>query len=247
MFILAGLGHNTDEIPIGVLKYIKESDMVFLEAYTNVIEGDILKYLESIRKDIEIVDRRFVEEELDKIIIKNIDKKIMLLVLGNPLFATTHSYFLKFCKENRIDFKVILAPSVFDEVGKTGLFLYKFGRTVSIPFHEAESFFDDILTNYRNNMHTLVLLDLDPINNKYLSVRDALKRILDLDKRKGTNIFNEDKKIVVCSNLGRKNERILYLSIKEALDLDIDPPVCIVIPGRLNEIEEEMIRCMTSY
>jgi len=246
MFILAGLGHNIEEIPLGVLKYLKESDLVFLEAYTNVIERDILEHLESIRKDIKIVDRKFVEEELDKVILENVDKKIMLLVLGNPLFATTHSYFLKFCKENGIDFKVIIAPSIFDEIGKTGLFLYKFGRTVSIPFHEAESFFDDILTNYKNNMHTLVLLDLDPINNRYLSVRDALKRILELDKEKGTNVFDENKKIVICSNLGRKNEKILYLSIKEALDLDIDPPVCIVIPGRLNEIEEEILKCMTS-
>jgi len=246
MFILAGLGHNTEEIPIGVLKYLKEVDLVFLEGYTNIIEEDMLEYLRSIREDIKIVDRRFVEEELEKIIIENRDKKIMLLISGNPLFATTHLYFLKFCKENGVDFKVILAPSVFDEIGKTGLFLYKFGRTVSIPFHEAESFFDDILTNYKNSMHTLVLLDLDPINNKYLSVKEAVKRILDLDKKKGTNIFSEDKKIIICSNLGRKNEKILYITIKEALNLDIDPPVCIIIPGRLNEIEEEILRCMTS-
>jgi len=246
MFILAGLGHNTEEIPIGVLKYLKEADLVFLEGYTNLIGEDVLEYLRSIREDIRIVDRKFVEEELEKIIIENRNKKIMLLISGNPLFATTHSYFLKFCKENRIDFKVILAPSVFDEVGKTGLFLYKFGRIVSIPFHEAESFFDDILINYKDNMHTLVLLDLDPISNKYLSVKEAVKRILDLDKRKGTNIFSEDKKIIICSNLGRKNEKILYITIKEALNLDVDPPVCIIIPGRLNEIEEEILRCMTS-
>jgi len=246
MLILAGLGHNTEEIPIGVLKYLKEVDLVFLEGYTNLIEEDMLKYLKSIREDIRVVDRRFVEEELEKIIIKNKDKKIMLLVSGSPLFATTHSYFLKFCKENGIDFKVILAPSVFDEVGKTGLSLYKFGRIVSIPFHEAESFFDDILTNYKNNMHTLVLLDLDPISNKYLSVKEALRRILELDKKRRINIFNEDKKIIICSNLGRKNEKILYITIKEALNLDIDLPACIIIPGRLNEIEEEILRCMTN-
>jgi len=246
MFILAGLGHSTDEIPLGVLKYLKEVDYVFLEGYTNVIGEGMIKYLRNIRSDIKVVDRKFVEEELENFIIKNKDKKIMLLVSGNPLFATTHTYFLKFCKENGIDFKVIVAPSVFDEVGRTGLSLYKFGRIVSIPFHEAESFFDDILMNYKNGLHTLILLDLDPINNKYLGVKDALKRILELEKKKNVKILTDDKKIVICSNLGRDNEKIFYISVKDALNLDVDPPACIIIPGGLSEIEEEILRCMTN-
>jgi len=247
MFILAGLGHNVDEIPIGVIKYLKEADYVFLEGYTNFIGEDILKYLRSFREDIRIVGREFVEEELENFIIKNRDKKIMLLVSGNPLFATTHSYFLKFCKENGIDFKVIIAPSIFDEVGKIGLSLYKFGRIVSIPFHKAESFFDDILTNYRNNMHTLILLDIDPINNRYLSVRDALGRILEIEEKRNVRILTDDKKIIICSNLGRDNEKIFYISIKDALNLDVGPPICIIIPGKLSEMEEETLRCMTNY
>lgn len=42
--------------------------------------------------------------------------------------------------------------------------LYRFGHTVSIPFFtenwEPTSWFDKMLVNYENNMHTLCLLDI---------------------------------------------------------------------------------------
>jgi len=247
MFILGGIGHNREEIPIGIVEKIKEVDYVFLEGYTNFIDEDTLRYLRSLREDIVIVDRNFVEGELEDFILKNKDRKIMLLVSGNPLFATTHAYFLKFCKDNNIDFKVIGSSSIFDEVGKTGLFLYKFGKIVSIPFHESESFFEDIIINYKNGMHTLILLDLDPISGRYLDLREALNRIINLDRLKNTNMFSDKTEIVLCSNLGREGEKIIYTDIRNAMKLDLNPPICIIIPGRLNEIEKEILKCMTSY
>ncbi|MFH7903165.1 MAG: diphthine synthase [Candidatus Aenigmatarchaeota archaeon] len=247
MFILAGIGQNKEEIPVGVVSEIKNADFVFLEYYTNIIDKETLDYLFNINKNITLVNRKFVEEELEKIIISNPKKKIILLVSGSPLFATTHAYFLKLCKEKNIDFKVINAASIFDEIGKTGLFLYKFGKTVSIPFHEAESFFDDIIKNYKNGYHTLILLDLDPETGKYLSLRDAIEKIVSISKKRKLEIFQEDFKIIVCSNLGRKNEKILYITISEALNLDLEPPICIIIPSNLNNIEKEILECMKNY
>jgi diphthine synthase len=168
-----------------------------------------------------------------------------LIVSGNPLFATTHVYFIKLCKENKIDYKIINGPSIFDEIGKTGLFLYKFGRTVSIPFHESEDFYEYIVKNYRNNLHTLILLDLDPKNNKFLNHKEALKRLLEIDKRR-EKIFNEDFKIILCSRINRNGEKIYYKTIKELIEIDVDPPVCIIIPSNLNKLEEEFLLCMIS-
>ncbi|MEM1688016.1 MAG: diphthine synthase [Nanopusillaceae archaeon] len=247
MFVLAGIGQNKEEVPVGVINEIKSADLVFLEYYTNFVDEETINFLLSINKNIKIVNRKFVEEELEKIIISNFNKKIVLIVSGSPLFATTHAYFLKICKENKIDFKVINAASIFDEIGKTGLFLYKFGKTVSIPFHEAESFFDEIVKNYKSGLHTLVLLDLDPENKKYLSLKEAIERIINIDKKKNLGIFLEDFKIIVCSSLGRKNEKIFYLKIKEALNLDLPPPICIIIPSNLNNIEIEILECMKNY
>ncbi|BFI73605.1 diphthine synthase [Nanoarchaeota archaeon] len=244
MFILSGVGQNIDEIPEGLIKEIKDADFIFLEYYTNFFDEETLNYLKSINNKIELVSREFVENNLENIILNNKDKKIVLIVSGNPLFATTHFYFIKLCKENKIEYKIINGPSIFDEIGKTGLFLYKFGRIVSIPFHESEEFYDYILNNYKSNLHTLILLDLDPKNNKFLDHKTALKRLLEIDKKR-EKIFNEKFKVVVCSNLNRKNEKIYYKSIEELMNINIDPPLCIVIPSNLNKLEEEFLLCMT--
>ncbi|MFP3167236.1 MAG: diphthine synthase [Candidatus Nanopusillus sp.] len=245
MFILSGLGQNKDEIPYGLIEEIKSADLIFLEYYTNFIDEETKEFLLNIRKDINIVDRNFVELELEKIILNNKDKKIILITSGNPLFATTHMYFIELCKKNNIEFKIINSSSIFDEIGKIGLFLYKFGRTVSISFHESTEFYDYIIRNYKNNLHTLVLLDLDPINNKYLDHKEAIKRLLEIDNKR-EKIFNENFKLIVCSNLNRKNEKIYYKEIKELLNINLDPPLCIIIPSNLNKIELEFLLCMIS-
>ncbi|MGC9133023.1 MAG: diphthine synthase [Nanopusillaceae archaeon] len=243
MFILAGVGQNKEEIPIGLIEEIKDADFIFLEYYTNFIDNEIIEYLKKINKNIKLVDRNFVENELEKIILENKNKKIILIVSGNPLFATTHTYFIKLCKENKIDYKIINGPSIFDEIGKLGLFLYKFGRTVSIPFHQSEDFYEYIVKNYKNNLHTLVLLDLDPKNNKFLDHKEALKRLLEIDKRE-EKIFNENFKIILCSKINRSGEKIYYKTIKELMEIDVEPPICIIIPSNLNKLEEEFLLCM---
>ncbi|MGC9079365.1 MAG: diphthine synthase [Nanopusillaceae archaeon] len=245
MFVLSGVGQNVDEIPIGLLEELKDADLVYLEYYTNFFDEEIIDYLKNIREDIEIVDREFVENRLEKIILENKNKKIVLIVSGNPLFATTHFYFIKLCKENRIKYKIISSSSIFDEIGRTGLFLYKFGKTVSISFHYSEEFYDSLMTNYKSGLHTLILLDLDPVNKRFLSHKEALTRLLEIDKKK-EKMFNEKTKVIVCSNLGRKNERIYYKEIGELLNLEIEPPICIIVPSNLNKIEEEFLLCMTS-
>ncbi|BBL45400.1 diphthine synthase [Nanobdella aerobiophila] len=243
MFILSGIGNNIDEIPIGLINNIKDADLVFLEYYTNFVDNSILKYLLNINSNIKLIDRDFVEYKLENIILNNKDKKIILIVSGNPLFATTHFYFIELCKKNNINFKIINSASVFDEVGKTGLFLYKFGRIISVPFHESTDFYDNIINNYRNNLHTLLLLDLDPKNNIYLDHKEAIRKIMNLDKNR---VFNEDFKLIVCSKLNRDGEKIYYDSIRNLMNMNIEPPLCIIIPSNLNKIEEDFLSCMIS-
>ena len=71
-------------------------------------------------------------------------------------------------------------------IAETGLQLYKFGKTASIPFwtenHKPESFFDYLEQNQSIGAHTLCLLDLDPENGKFLSLSSAIARILEISK-----------------------------------------------------------------
>ena len=61
-------------------------------------------------------------------------KKLALLVIGDPLSATTHFEIISECKKRDITYEIIHSVSVLTAVAETGLSLYKFGKTVSIPF-----------------------------------------------------------------------------------------------------------------
>ena len=71
--------------------------------------------------------------------------------------------------------------------------LYKFGKTLSVTFwsenYKPESFYDYIEQNQNINAHTLMLLDLDPINNKFLSIREALEQILSISKKENLSLM----------------------------------------------------------
>ncbi|MEM1684240.1 MAG: hypothetical protein QXD60_00590, partial [Nanopusillaceae archaeon] len=61
MFVLAGIGQNKEEVPVGVINEIKSADLVFLEYYTNFVDEETINFLLSINKNIKIVNRKFVE------------------------------------------------------------------------------------------------------------------------------------------------------------------------------------------
>jgi diphthine methyl ester synthase len=59
---------------------------------------------------------------------------IALLVVGDPLSATTHTDLVLRCVSNQIPYTVIHNTSILTAIGMTGLSLYKFTPTLSIPF-----------------------------------------------------------------------------------------------------------------
>lgn len=247
MFVLAGLGQKPEDIPIGVIKYIKKANYVFLEYYTNVPNRKIERFLSKFRKDIKIVFRDFVENKLEEFLLKHKNELTVLLVFGNPLFATTHISLLSFCKEHKIKVKVIGASSVYDYLAKTGLFIYKFGKIASISFHKSKTPYDILKYNYMIGAHTLFLLDIDPENGRHMTVNEALIRLLELEEEEKADIINVNSKVIICEKLGSENERIYYVSIKKALDMIFSYPACIIFPAELNPIEKENLKCMSYY
>lgn len=66
--------------------------------------------------------------------------------------------------EEGIPYKILHNASIMTAVGCSGLQLYNFGITVTVPFWDEfgkpESFFDNIERNFLNGFHTLCLLDI---------------------------------------------------------------------------------------
>ena len=161
---------------------------------------------------------------------------IGILVFGDCLSATTHISLLNEAIDKKIGVKIFHSSSILTAVAETGLNLYNFGKVSSLPFNRENinSVIENIKLNLKNNLHSLVLLDLDPINNIYVSINDAL---LYLEK----NGFKE--KVVACCQLGF-NSDIKYGSIKDLNKIKFDKfPQCLIVPARkLHFVEEEYLK-----
>ena len=237
MLYLIGLGLNDEkDISLKGLEAIKKCKFVYLESYTSKLNVDLKKLEILYGKKIIIADRTLVENSND--IINNSKKyNVALLIIGDVFGATTHINFVIECKKNNIEFKIIHNASVLTAVGEIGLELYKFGKTTSIPFNnkDVKTTMEVIKQNQKNDLHTLVLLDLDPLNNKFMNAREAIKYLLD-------NGFNKSNKIVVCSQLGGDSE-IVYSDVTTLINHDFNKyPQSVIVPSKkLHFVEEEAL------
>ncbi|MCH8067563.1 MAG: diphthine synthase, partial [Nanoarchaeota archaeon] len=177
-----GIGLNDEkDISIKGLELVKKADFVYLENYTAKINCNI-SYLEQLYgKKIILADRKLVEMDAEKTILREAKaKEVAFLVVGDAFSATTHMDLFLRAKKLGIKTKVIHNASVFTAIAVTGLQLYNFGKTVSIPFlnDNIETPYDALKLNQKDNLHTLFLLDVKENSNDSLSVTDALRYLL---------------------------------------------------------------------
>jgi len=242
MLYMIGIGlGNEKDITLNQLDILKNSDLIYLECYTSMINFNIKDLEILINKNIILADRNLVENSND-IIDNSISKNVCFLVKGDVFSATTHSDLFLRAKSKNIKVKILHNASIINAVSDSGLSLYKFGKISSIPFDNKniETPYEILLEN--RDMHTLFLLDLDVFKNKYMNFKEALVYLLRLEKEKNNNLVNEDTYVVVCAALGTADGVIKYGKISDLLKLSIEIyPQCIIIPGKLHFIEEEML------
>ena len=242
MLYMIGIGlGNEKDITLNQLDILKNSDLIYLECYTSMINFNIKDLEILINKNIILADRNLVENSND-IIDNSISKNVCFLVKGDVFSATTHSDLFLRAKSKNIKVKILHNASIINAVSDSGLSLYKFGKISSIPFDNKniETPYEILLEN--RDMHTLFLLELDVFKNKYMNFKEALVYLLRLEKEKNNNLVNEDTYVVVCAALGTADGVIKYGKISDLLKLSIEIyPQCIIIPGKLHFIEEEML------
>ena len=228
MLKLIGIGLKLKDITLEALEEIKSSDIVYLEGYTS--SGASLSELEELTGK-KIIKLKRDDVESDRLANEGKKKNIALLVYGDVFSATTHlSLIGDALKEN---IKIVNGISVFTAAGRTGLSLYNFGKTISIPFSLVKSPVNGIKENLKIGLHTLLLLDLDTENNKFLNAVSALKYLRE-------NKIN--CKIVVCCALGNENEKIVYGKIDDLIKMKFNIfPVCLIVPGKMHFMEEEYL------
>ena len=165
--ILIGMGPGgVSGMTVAAVDAAKNADYRRYEAYTALWSDEDLAELESEIGDIQRVMRPEVEDPVELLqLAKN--ETVALLVVGDPLQATTHVDLQLQAREAGVECTVIHGISITGLVtGSIGLSNYRFGRqtTLTYPYGGwiATSPLEVIALNRIQGLHTLALLDLDP-------------------------------------------------------------------------------------
>ena len=239
MLYLIGTGlEDEKDLSLRSLEIMSKAEHIFAEFYTCPVNFDKKKIESVIEKSIKILDRKGVEESSWILDAAKLGKTVFL-VGGDPLAATTHTEIVKEARESGVKVKIIHSSSVFSAVAECGLHLYKFGKTVSIPFPKEGYFPNSPYYNIKDNrdakLHTLVLLDIG------MSANEGIELMLKLEDDEGKGLFSKKDKIIVCAHLG-ENSCIKYSTMADLMKRDFGGGShCIVIPGELHFQEEEFI------
>ena len=185
--VLIGIGMGAiDGMTVEAVQRMKDADYRFLEAYTAKWLDEDVRRLEDLVGPIELIMRPEVENP-EKILALAKKSVVALLVIGDPLQATTHIDLQLRADAVAIPCHIVHGISITTLVtGAVGLSNYRFGRqtTLTYPYGEwiVTSPLEVIAINRALNMHTLVLFDLDPTgsgtgNQKPMQPRDAINSI----------------------------------------------------------------------
>jgi len=232
---MIGIGLNDEkDISVKGLETVRKCDFVYLENYTSRLNCSIKDLEKLYNRKIILADRNLVEKRADEIVKKAKSKDVAFLVIGDVFSATTHTDLFLRAKKEKVKIEIIHNASVISAVGITGLEIYKFGKITSIPFENKEitSPVEVFKNNYKNNLHTLFLLD---IKDKLMIIDEAIEYLI-------KNKVDKDMMAVACAAIGSNNPFIKYDSLENLKKLKINKfPQCFIIPAKLHFMEEEML------
>ena len=250
----------------------KNADRRFYESYTALWSEKNLKELEEEIGEITTVMRPEIENPVEILELAK-SSCVAILVVGDPLQATTHVDLQLQAMENGVTCRVIHGTSITGLVtGAVGLSNYKFGRqtTLTYPYNGwvATSPLEVIATNRIQNLHTLVLLDLDPTgegvgkqipmsplnaSNSLLLMSEKLKNSVDdfprdtkyqlmkIDACKAICSEIGSLPVVLCSDMGTDDQVIAYTNVENLGNFAYGRLHCLIIPAELSDTEEKAL------
>lgn len=230
MLYLIGLGLDDKELTQKGLEALENVDRAFAEFYTNTENIDLKELERKTGTEIEKLDREDVERN-DRVLESAQKQDTAFLVSGDSLTATTHYDIKHRAEQKGIETKVIHAPSIFVSIAETGLNVYKFGRTVTLPKDSAPgSVTDYIQKNSSIGLHSLILLDID------YSADEAAEKLIGIDEDLA------DREAVILERANHDDQDITVLRLEEAVEKSFgETPHSIILTGDKSHKEEEFL------
>jgi len=261
-----GLG-DAGDITLKGLEALKKCRHIYLEAYTSVLPGLNREQLAKAYGVPEIIeaDRDLVESGCEEMLVRAEEHDVSFLVVGDPLCATTHTDLWLRARRRGIEVRVVHNASVMNAVAACGLFLYRFGETVSIPFWadgwKPQSFYDKIVANQKMGMHTLCLLDIkvkeQSVENlmrgrkvyeppRFMTVAQALEQLMEIEEERHDGIAAPDSLAVGLARLGREDQLVSSGTCSELTAADFGGPLhSLVLPApELHEMERDFLESL---
>jgi diphthine synthase len=232
VFVGAGLGDEQD-LSRRAVDLLRKCELVFVEEYTSVLVADSVGRLESeLGRPLVRLDRPRFESGREVLDALAHHTRVGVLVAGDPFAATTHVALRLEAEAQGHTWVYLPGPSVFTAAPSfLGLSQYRFGRTVSIPFptpkYRPSSPLEAVSLNRASNLHTLVLLDLDPAREAFLTPAEALAELLGPASGLSPSTW-----VAVVARVGRPDARAWYGSIDRLRAVDVGRPLhSIVVPA----------------
>jgi diphthine synthase len=246
-----GLGLNDENgITIQGLNELQAAEIVYAEAYTSTLsEGALDRLAARTGKTIELLGRAALEDGT-RILHDCMRKKVALLVAGDPMSATTHVELRLRAIGQGSDTAVIHGVSIMTAVpGLLGLQHYKFGRTVTLPLpqegYSPTSPYELISENLSRDLHTLVLLDIDAENKRYMTANEGMHLLLDMERRTAKGAVSPGTLICVVARAGSIDCIVRAGPLKKMTALDFGRPLhTLVVPGKLHFMETEALKIL---
>ena len=248
--VFVGLGlHDEKGLSVRGVEEAREADVVFAEFYTSLMpELSVEKLERLVAKRISVVSRQALEEQEGKLILQKAQqRKVVFLVPGDPLIATTHVDLRIRAEKQGIKTRVVHGPSIISAViGLSGLQNYKYGRSVTVPFPEGKSIHETpyltIVENRKRGLHTLCFLDIRVEEKRFMTIKEGLQLLSEMEKRKRLRAVTPESLVVGIAQAGSSNPTVKAGPAKKVLTYDFGgPPHSLIFPGKLHFMEAEAL------
>jgi diphthine synthase len=247
--VFVGLGlHDDLGISVRGLDEVRNAETVFLELYTSLMPSFSLERFEKTSgKETHLVSRKDLEDRNGEVVLEaGKSHKVVLLVPGDPLIATTHVSLRIEAEKRGIKTRIVHGASVLSAViGLSGLHNYKFGKSVTIPFPDetsSETPYSVIARNRELGLHTLCFLDIKVEEQRFLNIHGALRELARVEERRRMMVVAEDTMVIGIARAGSNNPVVEAGPVRDLLNHDFGkPPYSLIFPGALHFMEAEAL------
>ncbi len=243
---LVGIGLSPGDISRSASEAVRNCNRLFCETYTSLVPGlDIADLQRTFGRKVEILGRQMVEDG-SPIINALSSGNVALLVPGDPMISTTHISLRVQASRAGHTSGIVHCSSIFSAaMGESCLTATRFGRFATISYLPSAQPYDVLSDNMSRGLHTLFLLDIDSERERFMSIPEALRSLLEVERQKGLGLLGDDTLAIGLARVSLPDQLVKAATIQDLVGTDFGPPPhCVVIPGKLHFAESEALEAL---